>query len=78
MRSFITSALGDPMHSYEESVRVNPLRDNCDQTQSFHIEHRMQGNSEQSSNNEDQEKTSLIKLLTQQNLESQSNHQRMT
>ena len=57
------------MRSFVEPAQRNPMRDNSEQAQSSHIDLRCQGKPEQSPDNEDQEKTSLMKLLMKRVLE---------
>ena len=47
---------GDPMRLHVEQARGNPLRDNSEQAQSSHIDLQVQGEPEQSPDNEDQER----------------------
>ena len=58
-----------------EPERGNPLRDNSEQAQNSHIDLCIQGEPEQSPDNEDQEKTSSIKLLVKLVLESPNGNQ---
>ena len=64
------------MHSHAEPARGNPLRDHSEHGRRSHIDLWIQGEPEQSQGNEDQEKTSLIKLLVKQILESPNNDEK--
>ena len=71
------SPRGGLVQSYVEKAQGNPLRDSSERAQSCHIDLRIHGEPEKSPDNENQEKTSLIKLLAKQVLESPNKNQMM-